>query len=106
MGQEEDRRSGRSKKNKTNKQKNLTANDQRLKVKERHTMESVMDWSPQSSDCDIIDIVWDHLRRKHNKRAKVQGRGLENYSSRRLKQESLPKRVQDVLKNKGGQTKY
>lgn len=32
---------------------------------------SVIDWCPQSPDLKIIEVVWDHLNREHNKRQPI-----------------------------------
>ena len=75
-----------------------------------------MDWPPQSPDLNIIEAVWDHLDRERNKGQPKSKEELwevlkeawynipEDYF--RKLQDSLPKRVKDVLSAKGGHTKY
>jgi len=77
---------------------------------------TAMDWPPQSPDLNIIEAVWDHLDRERNKRQPTSKEELwevlkeawynipEDYF--RKLQDSLPKRVQDVLRAKGGHTKH
>ena len=69
-----------------------------------------MDWLPQSPDLNIIEAVWDHLDRERNKGQPKSKEELwqvlkeakynisEDY--KRQLQDSLPKRVQDVQREK------
>ena len=75
-----------------------------------------MDWSPQCTELNIIEVVWDHLEREINERQPISKEEfwevLKEYwynipeDDFRKLQDSLPKRVQDVLSAKGGHTKY
>lgn len=49
------------------------------------------------SDLNTTEAIWDHVDREHRTI-------LEDYFKKL--QESLPKRVQTVLKNEGGRTKH
>ena len=57
-----------------------------------------MDW-PINSDFNRIQAVWDHLDRQWNKR-----QGLWDVLQEAWITIPIPKRVQTVLKNKGGHT--
>ena len=84
--------------------------------KEEQGALQLMQWPPQSPDLNIIEQVWDHLDRekvqKQPKSVEELWKVLKNAWNtipadvfQRL-QNSIPKRIQSVLKNKGGHTKY
>ena len=75
-----------------------------------------MEWPPQNPDLNIIEQVWDHLDRekvqKELKSVEESWKVLKNAWNTipadvfQRMQNSIPKRIQPVLKIKGGHTKY
>ena len=78
----------------------------------------VMVWPPQSPDLNPIEHLWGHLKRKlagHDKppggiqelwvRVQKVWNSIEAEECRKLI-ESMPRRVEAVIKAKGGHTKY
>ena len=79
---------------------------------------SRMEWPPRSPDCNPIEHVWDHLQRQlYNRQHQPQNlkelaealreewQGLDQEFLRSLIL-SMPRRVQAVLRARGGPTKY
>ena len=77
-----------------------------------------MVWPAQSPDLNPIEHLWNHLKRKLAEYPEVP-QGITELSERVEKEreaidkavcqnliESMPRRVQEVLKAKGGYTKY
>ncbi|KAL0959467.1 hypothetical protein HGRIS_014964 [Hohenbuehelia grisea] len=78
----------------------------------------VLDWPAQSQDLNPIEHLWEHLKRQLNKwetapkgvfelwdRASVEWKGIDAKVCQNLV-ESLPRRIEAVIKAKGGHTKY
>ena len=71
----------------------------------------VLLWPAQSPDLNPIEHLWDHLKRKLGKYEKPPGRvekewGMIDASICQNLIESMPRRIEAVLKAKGGYTKY
>ena len=87
-----------------------------LERKENHGQRQLMQWPPQSSDLKIIEAVWDYLDRKKLEKLSTTAEVLwdvlrdswNNIPSNFLQklQDSMPHRINAVLKEKGSHTKY
>ena len=75
----------------------------------------LLDWPPQSPDINPLEHLWGHLKRQLLK-YDTPAKGVHELWERLVKewnaippevcQESMPRRIQAVLKAKGGHTKY
>ena len=75
-----------------------------------------MEWPPQSPNLNILESIWDHLEREKIEKQPKSGEELwavlqnawNNIPAdvQQKLQDSIPKRIQAVLKQKGGHTKY
>ena len=78
----------------------------------------VLSWPAQSPDLNPIEHLWDHLKRKLEEYERAPGGILELWERVQVEWdkiepevcqkliESMPRRVEAVLKAKGGYTKY
>ena len=87
-----------------------------LQRKEEQEVLEVMAWPPQSPDLSIIQSVWDNMKRRKDLRKPRSTEDLwlvlqdvwNNLPAEFLQRlcASLPRRIDAVLKAKGGHTKY
>ena len=87
-----------------------------LQRKEEQEVLEVMVWPPQSPDLNIIESVWDYMKRQKDLRKPTSTEHLwlvlqdvwNNLPAEFLQKlcASLPRRIDAVLKAKGGHTKY
>ena len=87
-----------------------------LQRKENQGRLQLMEWPPLSPDLNIIEVVWDYLDRKKLEKQPTTAEALwdvpcdawNNIPSNFLQklQDSIPHRINAVLKEKGSHTKY
>ena len=87
-----------------------------LQRKEEQEVLEVMVWPPQSPDLNIIESVWDYMKRQKDLRKPTSTEHLwlvlqdvwNNLPAEFLQKlcASLPRRIDAVLKANGGHTKY
>ena len=87
-----------------------------LQCKEEQEVLEVMAWPPQSPDLSIIESVWDNMKRQKDLRKPTSTEDLwlllqdvwNNLPADFLQKlcASVPRRIDAVLKAKGGHTKY
>lgn len=81
-----------------------------------HNNISLMDWPPQSPDLNIIENAWSYLKtlvERHEihtlqdvwEAAEHEWMNIPNEYFQKLI-ESMPRRVEEVIRRKGGQTRY